>query len=119
MGNLEVLEWAEDSDYRLKNILGADTMAEVAKNGHFRVIRYLKKVGVSWDKWMCPFTAASGNLVVLKWTREHHCPWDECKLEVLKWLRKHQCPWNEDTCAYAQENGNLEVPKWLREHPCP
>ena len=55
---------------------------------------------------------------MLKWAREHGCPWVEIDedgsqkiinccacaaarghLEVLKWLREQDCPWDEWTCA--------------------
>jgi len=38
---------------------------------------------------------------------------------VLKWAREHDCPWDEQTCAYADQYGHLEVLKWAREHDCP
>ena len=40
-------------------------------------------------------------------------------LEVLKWARDHDCPWNETTCTKAVEGGHLEVLKWARKHGCP
>jgi hypothetical protein len=40
-------------------------------------------------------------------------------LHVLKWAREHDCPWNTDTCYYAVEGGHLHVLKWAREHGCP
>jgi len=84
-------------------------------------------------------------LEVLKWAREHGCPWDKddeddgdytmkccaCAaagghLQLLKWARAHGCPWEEDLegsirncCAFAAFGGQLEVLKWLREQNCP
>jgi len=43
-------------------------------------------------------------------------------LEVLKWAREHGCPWNENgycVCDDAASGGHLEVLKWAREHGCP
>ena len=53
---------------------------------------------------------------MLKWAREHHCPWDAwtCEaaefghLDVLRWAREHECPWDERTCVSAAMNGKLE-----------
>jgi len=66
---------------------------------------------------------------VLKWAREHHCPWDwtTCalaakhgQLEVLKWALERGCPRGAGTlCAYAAVGGQLEVLTWLREHDYP
>ena len=40
-------------------------------------------------------------------------------LEVLKWAREQHCPWNSATCAYAAMGGARETLQWLREHNCP
>ena len=65
---------------------------------------------------------------MLKWAREHDCPWDEgtCghaalggHLEMLQWAREHNCPWSAMTCYAAAFNGHLEVLQWAREHDCP
>ena len=86
----------------------------------------------------CARAAADGHLDVLRWAREHDCPWNEdlededmdrcdcCALaahdghlEVLKWLRAHDCPWNENTSRFAARFGQLEVLRWAIEHGCP
>jgi hypothetical protein len=38
---------------------------------------------------------------------------------VLKWAREHDCPWNERTCARAAESAPLEVLQWAMEHGAP
>ena len=40
-------------------------------------------------------------------------------LELLKWAREHECPWNEETCARAAHCGEMEVLSWAIEHGCP
>ena len=77
---------------------------------------------------MC-VAAFCGHLEVLKWAREHGCPWEDkivdnagadcCALtawdghlELSKWLRKQACPWDERTCAYCRIGrapGGIEV----------
>jgi hypothetical protein len=68
----------------------------------------------------CETLAEGGHLDVLRWAREHGCPWDEdtcaCAadaghMEVLRWVVL--------TCAKAAGGGHLEVLKWAREHHCP
>jgi hypothetical protein len=80
------------------------------------------------ERLTCEAAAAGGYLGVLKWAREHGCPWNvwTCikaaeggHLEVLQWAREHGCPWNEETCSEAARGGQLEVLRWAREHGCP
>jgi hypothetical protein len=40
-------------------------------------------------------------------------------LDVLRWAREHSCPWDATTCMAAAENGELEVLRWAIEHGCP
>jgi len=44
-------------------------------------------------------------------------------LAVLKWAREHGCPWDERTCWYAVHSlalpGHMEVLRWAREHGAP
>jgi len=66
---------------------------------------------------------------VLKWARQHGCPWDKstCRvaaseghLEVLRWAREHDCPWDETRmCEIAAAGGHLEVMEWARAQGCP
>jgi hypothetical protein len=64
---------------------------------------------------------------VLKWAREHDCPWDfrtcawaagDGHLDVWKWAREHGCPWDEMTTECAAAGGHLEVLRWARERGC-
>jgi hypothetical protein len=65
---------------------------------------------------------------VLKWAREHGCPWDErtCEfsaldghLGVLQWARENGCPWDKWTCTNAASNGHLRILQWARKNGCP
>jgi len=40
-------------------------------------------------------------------------------LEVLTWAREHHCPWDARTTAYAAEHGHTVVLQWAWEHGCP
>jgi hypothetical protein len=40
-------------------------------------------------------------------------------LELLKWAREHDCPWDEMTRHHADLNGNLELLQWAVEHGAP
>jgi len=63
---------------------------------------------------------------VLKWLREHNCPWDNTRicqqaakvksLEMLKWARENGCPWEfERVKAWATLNNDKKMLDWLRE----
>ena len=65
---------------------------------------------------------------MLKWAREHSCPWDERTCEnatmrgrtrVLKWARNHGAPWSWRTCALALDAGHLEALEWAVRHGAP
>jgi len=82
----------------------------------------VREHGCLWDVRTCASAAWGGHLEVLKWAREHHCPWEgatddietDCcalaasggHLEVLKWLREHDCSWDSFTCSFAAEGGH-------------
>ena len=120
-GKLDVLKWGEESGYELDEILDEDDIADVALNGHLEVVKYMRKLGVSWNEDTCSNAAKNGHLELLKWCRANQCQWNEetCiqaakngHLELLKWCRVNQCPWNEWTCTLAAKNGHIELLKW-------
>jgi hypothetical protein len=39
-------------------------------------------------------------------------------LKVLKWLRQHNCPWDWETTHVAWENGHEELWHWPVDHGC-
>ncbi len=100
-GQLEVLQWGQGSGYELETMLKRDNIANLARNGHLEVVKYLRKLGISWDESTCSNAAKNGHL------------------ELLKWCRANQCPWDKNTCTNAAENGHLELLKWARLNGCP
>ena len=79
----------------------------------------------------CERAAFYGHLELLKWAREHNCPWDEdtCEraafrghLELLKWARANGCPWDKQRCLETGPNYSVsiyrraEVRRWVEEH---
>ena len=52
----------------------------------------------------CAEAAQNGNLELLKWAREHGCPWDEDIADSIM----------RDGCALAAKGAHLEVLKWAR-----
>jgi len=69
--------------------------------------------------------AAGGQLNVLRWAREHDCPWDwlTCfdaarggHLAVLQWARAHGCPWHKWACNVASRD-HPETLAWVQQQP--
>ena len=40
-------------------------------------------------------------------------------VNILKWAREHGCPWGSDTCSSAARNGHLSCLQWARQNGCP
>jgi hypothetical protein len=99
-GKMEVLKWGQDSGYELDDLLGREEIADAALNGHLGVVKYLRLLGIEWDKRTCENAAKNGHL------------------ELLKWTRANQCPWDALTCSAAAKNGHLELLKWARLNQC-
>jgi hypothetical protein len=100
-GQLKVLKCWQGSGYELESLLGKVDIANVARNWHLEVVKYLRQLGVSWVERAYESAADGGHL------------------ELLKWSRAYQCPWNEETCSSATINGHLELLKWARANQCP
>ncbi len=97
--------------------------AELAREGHLKVLQWARSQGCPWNVWTCNNAAAGGHL--LKWARSQGCPWDEriCAnaaawghLEVLEWARSQGCPMGcEDMCPCC----SWRPLKWARSQGCP
>jgi len=119
-GKLEVLKWGQGSGYELDTMLEKEGIADLARNRHLEVVKYLRQLGISWDERICTFAATYGHLELLIWARVNQCQWDEdtCAgaavnghLELLKWARANQCQWDEEICSYAAAHDHLELLK--------
>ena len=127
-GKLDVLKWGEKSGHELDEMLDEDKIADTALNGHLEVVTYLRKLGISWDKYTCSSASENGHLELLKWARANKCPWNvwTCRqaaknghLEVLTWWRANLCLWDEQICKSVALNGHLELLKWARANQYP
>ena len=76
-GKLDVMTWGKESGYELDQMLDKDVVADAALHGHLEVVKYLRKLGISWDESTCSNAAKNGHLELLKWCRANQCPWDE------------------------------------------
>ena len=85
---------------------------------------------------MCMCAAGAGELVILKWLRQHSASWDEYSLidaaacghlDVMQWAIENGCPMTASVSHSAAEAGwegydeddSLETLKFLHKHGCP
>ena len=45
----------------------------VARNGYFKILRWLHRRKFPWDTYTCSSVAAGGHLEILKWLRPENC----------------------------------------------
>ena len=87
---------------------------------------------------MCRCAGGAGKLDVLKWLRQHRCPWDDWSLisaadcghlDVMQWAIENGCPMNASVShsaaaagwegGWEDEADSLETLKFLHKHSCP
>jgi hypothetical protein len=80
---------------------------------------------------MCHAAAGAGKLDILRWLRQHSCPWNEYSLEeaaacdhldVMQWAIENGCPMNASVShgpADSDEDNSLDTLKFLHKHGCP
>ena len=77
---------------------------------------------------LCELAAVGGHTALLRYARQHGCPWDTrtCEgaargghLGCLWFASKLGCPWDERTCQVAAGNGQLRCLRHAQETGCP
>jgi hypothetical protein len=85
---------------------------------------------------MCQRAAGAGKLDILRWLRQHSCPWHSVTLmdaaacghlDVMQWAIENGCPMSATVSHSAAEAGwegydeddSLETLKFLHKHGCP
>lgn len=104
----EVLKWLHangcpcDIEHCVEQIIGAKWIIDnsekipVREEDSINTLEYFHEAGFPWNyPRLCLIAARSGNLAVLKWLREHDCPWD-----ILDCL--------------GAAKGNNDTDKWIR-----
>ena len=117
------------------------TCAEASKNGHVRILQFLRDQTppCPWSQISCEYAIANNHLDCLKFLRSNtnpddRCPWsaiccrfaaDKCSdcpekyseyLGILRFLRSENppCPWDENTCYSAIIKNNVPLMQYLR-----
>ncbi|GFH47601.1 hypothetical protein CTEN210_04076 [Chaetoceros tenuissimus] len=125
-GNIQLFKHLEQTFVNFDSFEGA------ALGGNIEMLEYLYQKQYHLDEETCAESLRNIDkdqaLKVLKWLREHDCPWDEktCSsaaendnMKALKWARNNGCPWNEETFASAAKNGNIKILEYCLDNGCP
>jgi len=108
-GHLEVLKWAMEHGCEWED----GSMCEYAAlGGHLELLKWAREHGCDWDEWTCPCAAqAPGGVAVGAGERlpvermDMFVVAQEGQLELLKWAREHGCPWDAATRDLAATKG--------------
>jgi hypothetical protein len=114
--------------------LAAYLMSSAAESGDKAMCELLHANQCPWDEFSCDKAARAGiskhdNFELLRWFRQHGCPWDTDKLaktaasgnsvELLEYLQQEDVVFTAEQLTHllniAGVEGSLEVAKWLRE----
>eukprot|EP00873_Tetraselmis_striata_P008535 jgi/Tetstr1/428799/TSEL_018786.t1 len=100
LARAELLAWTAGQECRL--IDDKRVVRAAVKRGNLSALQLGVRTGCwALSFWLCERAARAGKLSVLKWAREHGCPWDE------------------DTLSGAPNTGHLDVLPWSRGEGCP
>ncbi|GFH47591.1 hypothetical protein CTEN210_04066 [Chaetoceros tenuissimus] len=130
-GNVDALKWLAQLDGN--SISDQSLLADAARSGSIEMLEYCNQMSDSFLSVFVPALAMRNkdkdqSLEVLKWLRQHDCPWDEktcCSLALrdnlnaLKWARNEGCLWDADTFASAAGTGNIEILEYCLANRCP
>lgn len=103
-------------------------VAEAARRGHLKVLKWARDQGYAWSETVCLRAAQGGHLHVLQLARANGCPWDETTcdeaaqsghLAVLQWARANGCPCSDWTCRHAARRGHSTILQWAVTNGCP
>lgn len=121
----DVLRWCDK-----RRFVVPYAMAKAARGGHLDIIQWLRRRGYEWHAAVCTEAAIRGNVRVLAWAIDNHCPWSGYEvgenaayyghLHVLEWLQG--CGLlllHEDMAAAAAGGGQLTTLTYLRSLGCP
>jgi len=107
-----VLERLDPVDRALLGRTGSSVRIALKRSG-------LARVGGSAEEPRVSITSFCQFLSTFVWTAANGCLWQRTatchtrardgRREVLRWAREHGCPWNVLTCARAATDGQFQV----------
>ena len=124
IGHLEMLKWAVSEEGCPLNPV---VWFFAGKGGSLNVLEWLRGRRCPKDMYSCAAgAAAGGNLEALKWSRRRGHGWDRFvpysaaragDLEMLRWAAEQGCPWDRNWCAgVAAANGHGAVVEWVNSY---
>ena len=137
-GNLETFLWVTENEP--KTIIPAnhrELFSHAAMGKNMEIIKIVfgqfNHIDRSDDEdqacWHCHDAARSGDLAILRWTREQGvCGWDAYTTEAaalahdfesFRWAVENGCPWDEDTGLAAASGSCLELYRYAVDNGCP
>ena len=93
-GQIRVLEWAVD-----KCPIGQGACAAAAKNDRLDCLVWLHNHNANWSALTCKNAIRGGYL------------------RVLKYAREHGCPWTRDIWDLAHSSHDVAIRQWAEENP--
>jgi hypothetical protein len=108
-----------------------ETTVGAAYGNTLAVMQFLHAEGWPWHQQVAKTVAARGDLEMLRWIREHGCPWvayetydaaaGSGNIPMVKWI-KEQVPdvyISEDALSAAASNGHTDMCAYLHSENCP
>jgi hypothetical protein len=93
-------------------------------------VQYLRFQGCSWSKWLLEPAVEKGYFELVRWCREHGCPWnagevalravESGNVELMAWvLEQPDTQLHEDIMSAAASRGDTTMRQYLRARQCP
>lgn len=121
-GNVANMKWAKPHDYPM----GKSICSFAIRSGNLRMVQYVRNLGYQFDAYAISACVRIGKLDIIQYVYEMHplpLVAGDCRsastcghLNILKWLREHGCPWDYSTvgCAFTDE-----IRHWAIANGCP
>jgi len=102
-------------------------MSEAAELGRLDYLQLLRKLGHSWEIFVCDSAVRGGHLHCLQYLHTNGCPWDNYlyltaaafdQSDCLKYAYEQGLPWHPETAERLVEDDRIEMLKYAAEHDC-
>jgi hypothetical protein len=126
-GSIEVVDWLRQQP---DTVIDAGVMAAAVRADQIGMCEHLRSIGCEWDDDACDEAAVCGHSDMLRWLREHGCPWDvgdvciNAAIHGLTDILDYVIEQGEvlsaelltETLNCAGAYSELQAAKWSRQH---